>query len=87
MDKQEQDQELVQEIKELMQSKGWRIYQDLLGRWLEGKEKVKANFLRQLDPNKATYIQGQIDGYIDFTNSLNQYLESLINPSNEEKPA
>ena len=55
-------------LKELVQHKGWKIYQSLLEQYRNAREKEKANFLRQSSSEadrKAANIQNKIDGSID----------------------
>lgn len=82
---QERREERLRLLKELMQSAGWRIYQDLLERWRGDREKVKANFLRSAKFNEAILEQGKIDGSFDLIRCLDEYMSDLTNPQETEE--
>ena len=83
------NQDKVELIKDLLNSQGWVIYQNLLVQWLQDRQKEQAVYLRQCNPedkDKPIYVQGKIDGatYIG-SNLLTDYLKQE-NPQDEEKP-
>ena len=81
----EQQQEQLHLLKELAESSGWKIRQDLLARWLESKEKAKASFLRLGELNKATLEQGKIDGVSEFQAYSDTYVSELKDPQGESE--
>ena len=81
-----EQQEQGKIIRELLQHRGWEIYQNLIQVWREGKKREQANFLRQFNPEaaqRAHFIQGEIDGSLYIMENL---LQNFINgvPLEEE---
>ena len=87
-------------LKQMLESQGWKIFQDLSDQWRRERQKDKVNILRQCNSGENSLLnvarlQSKIDGSIymtggtdesgDYINSLLEDYIKLIKPSDKEE--
>ena len=77
---------IIHNLKQLVQSKGWKIYLDLSATWRDKQEAVKADFLRRGRLEEAQYVQGKLDGVNSMFRELDNYIMYLAEASDKNDP-
>ena len=80
----EEDRVKVHQLKETVQSQGWKVYQDLREKWISAKKQDGVHFLRQAEFNKALLNQGGIDSLEQLDNYIDNYIKEVLVPQEEE---